>query len=374
MDNRSAKIKIVYILPTLDKGGAERLVVDLILNLDRTVFEPMLILFKRGGEWLAELTAENIPVLILEKKKKISPLNFWRILSALKKIRPDIVHTHLGGDIYGRWAAKLIKVPVIVSTEHNINIDEGFLYNILKRLSVRAGRHIIAVSEAVKQDILSRYHIPTNQVSVIRNGVDTAKFLKRAKASANDQNAINGRQPVIWGTMGRLSPQKGHLTLIEAWKKVDNNATCLIAGTGPLARTLLKKIKQEGLRERIRLIGPVADPAAFLSSLDAFVFPSLWEGLGLVILEAGLIGLPVVASRVNGITEIIKEDNGWLIPAGDAEALAAQINRLNATMNDPSIIAKTDKLRAEVIANFDIKNIAQKYQNLYRALLANEQL
>ena len=75
------------------------------------------------------------------------------MMASGKKIRPDIVHTHLGGDIYGRWAAKLIKVPVIVSTEHNINIDEGFIYNILKRFSVRAGRHIIAVSEAVKQDI-----------------------------------------------------------------------------------------------------------------------------------------------------------------------------------------------------------------------------
>lgn len=368
-NQKPTKIKIAYVLPTLDKGGAERMVVDLILNLNRAVFEPVLILFKRGGEWLAELAAENIPVIILEKKRKIDPLNFWRLFKALKNSKPQIIHTHLGGDLYGRLAAKLLGVPVILSTEHNINSDEKPLQNFLKRITNGLADKIVAVSEAVKKDIISRYKAPETKISVILNGVETTKFLSRAKEKDKEMAVSEKNKAIIFGTMGRLSPQKGHLTLIKAWKQLKTRADCLIAGSGPLAASLNEEIKKAELDDKIKLVGPVSDPAAFLNSLDAFVFPSFWEGLGIVLLEAGLVGLPIIASAVNGITEIINEDTGWLVPAGDADALAAKIDWLAVNLNKPEVKDKSDRLRAKIIADFDIKKIAGEYQNLYRELL-----
>jgi glycosyltransferase involved in cell wall biosynthesis len=367
MEITPEKIKITYILPTLDKGGAERMVVDLILNLDRSIFDPTLILFKRGGEWLTELTANNIPVVILNKRKRIDLLNFFHILSALKKIRPQIIHTHLGGDYYGGWAAKILRIPVTISTEHNINSDEKPWKNILKRISGRIIDEVVAVSNAVKNDIVSRYNIPMEKISVIRNGVNIDKFLKLTKNLPTNKFG-KSNQTLVFGTMGRLTPQKGQAILIEAWKSVRPGVNCLIAGTGPLAEVLTEKIKKEGLENKIKLVGSV-DAPAFLNSLDAFVFPSLWEGLGLALLEAGLIGLPIIASKISAITEIIDKDTGWLVPSGDPEALAAKINWLADNFNETTVALKTNQLRKKIIADFDIKGMAAKYQATYQKLL-----
>ncbi|MFA6194381.1 MAG: glycosyltransferase [Patescibacteria group bacterium] len=367
------KIKIVYLLPTLDKGGAERMVVDLILNLDRSIFEPTLILFKRGGGWLTELATENIPVVILEKRKKIDLSNLFSLLRAIRKIQPQIVHTHLGGDYYSCAISRLTDVPVILSTEHNVNSDESFWRNILKRINNRAADEIVAISDAVKNDIVSRYHLAAQKISVIKNGVDTAKFLKAAKIRKNESGPESNHK-VIFGTMGRLSPQKGHLVLIEAWKTVKPGIDCLIAGTGPLEKDLEEKIKKDGLKDRIKLIGPISDPAAFLNSLDAFVFPSIWEGLGLVLLEAGLVGLPIITSKIDGTVEIVDGETGWLVPAGNAVALAAKINWLADNLNEASVISKTEKLRKKIISNFSITDAAIRYQALYRDLLKRKNL
>lgn len=359
------KTKIVYILPSLDKGGAERFITDLILNLNYQIFEPTLLLFVRGGQWLSELETKHIPVIVLTKKHKLDPLNFWRIYTALKKIRPTIIHTQQGGDIYGRLAAKLLRIPIIVSTEQNVNQDESLFITILKRISARWTTRIFAISEAVKQDVISRYRISGDKLTVIYNGINTNKFVN------NSFPKTTAQQTLTFGTIGRLVPQKGQAVLISAWGKLkNNNINCLIAGTGPLAEELNKKIDRAGLTDRIKLIGLIDDPAAFLKSLDAFIFPSLWEGLGLVLLEAGLSGLPIIASAVDGINEIIDDETGCLVPAGDEDALSAKIDWLAANLDDPAVKNRIKNLQSKIIFQFDIKKIATDYQFWYQKLLA----
>lgn len=363
-NNGQNKIKVVHILPTLDKGGAERLTVDLLLNIDQTIFAPTLILFKRGGEWLKELEDRHIPVIVLEKKWQLDIKNFWLLLKALRKIKPQIVHTHLGGDVYGRLAAKLLGAPLIISTEHNINRDEGWLQNILKRITNRLADKIIAVSEAVKKDVIKRYNTPAEKITVILNGLEVNKFLAYQKSTEPKNTGV------IFGTMGRLSQQKGQKILIAAWERLqDKSSTCLIAGSGSLAQELEADIREKKLEKRVKLVGQMANPAAFLQSLNAFIFPSLWEGLGIALLEAGLIGLPIIASDVDGIPEIVDETTGWLVPAGDAAALSEKINWLAANLNSPEVKQKTEKMKQKVIDNFSISKIAGKYQSLYKELL-----
>lgn len=355
------KIKIAYILPTLDKGGAERFTVDLILGLDRQLYDPILILFKRGGEWLAELTAENIPVLVLEKRYLFDLGNFHRLFSALAGFKPDIVHTQLGGDWYGRLAAKLLKVPVIVSTEQNINSDEGWLRNTLKRLTNPFADRIIAISQAVKEDIIKRYKAKPEKIAVIPNGVRIAGFSALAKGRA-------ARPVPIGGTIGRLEPQKGHGILIKALKKIDKDFRFLIAGEGKLYHPLKRQIEEDGLAGKVDLVGPVQTPS-FLGTIDFFVLPSLWEGLGIVILEAGLAGLPIIASAVDGIKELIDEETGWLVPAGDEEALAEKIDWLLSHLSDPEVGRRCGKLQEKIRERFDIAKIASDYQKTYQDLL-----
>lgn len=363
MPNEKNKIKIVYILPSLDKGGAERFIVDLILNIDRQIFDPTLLLFVRGGEWTKELKTNNVPVIILTKKHKFDLINFWQIYSTLKKNQPQIVHTQQGGDIYGRLAAKLLRIPIIVSTEQNVNQDESRFITTLKKMTTRYAAKIFAISPAVKKDAINRYNIPPDKLTIIYNGLNINKF-------TNNSSKNNTENIFTFGTIGRLVPQKGQKILISAWNKLKNkDIRCLIAGVGPLQDDLNQQITSSNLSHRIKLVGPVADPAAFLKSLDAFVFPSIWEGLGIVLLEAGLIGLPIVASAVDGITEIIDDKTGWLVPAGDPDALAAKINWLADNLDSLEVKERVKTLQTKIIKNFDIKKITVDYQSWYQKLL-----
>jgi len=367
------KIKIAYVMPSLDRGGAERFFTDLIINLDASVYEPVFILFKRGGAWAEELQAKHIPVIILEKKYKLDPINFWRLFKALKSFRPQIVHTQLGGDLYGRLAARLLKTPIIISTETNVNRDEKLIMNILKRITARYADKIVAVSQAVKEDLIARYRTDPQKIQVIYNGLEVAKFLSFVESEKPQPDSQ--KTTITFGTIGRLAPQKGHSILIKAWSKLNNQRLlCKIGGVGPLANALTAQIKNEKLETQVKLVGPVTNVLSFLSSLDVFVFPSLWEGQGIVLLEAGLCGLPVIASAVDGITEVITEETGWLVPAGDVDALAEKIIWLTENLNTPAVTEKTRRLREQIISRFDIKNITAQYQDVYINLFKHKGL
>ena len=368
MPNEKTKIKIAYVLPSLDRGGAEKFITDLILNLERDIFDPALLLFVRGGEWSEELKAKNIPVIILTKKHKFDLANFWQIYAALKKMRPQIVHTQQGGDIYGRLAAKLLRIPVIVSTEQNVNQDEPRPVTILKKITARYATKIFTISEAVKKDTIERYAIKPDKLTTIYNGINLEKFTTGHATAVKAKT--DPTQTLVFGTMGRLVPQKGQTVLISAWSKLKNkDIRCLIAGTGVLEKKLNEEISRAGLSGRVVLVGAKSDPASFFRSLDAFVFPSLWEGLGLVLLEAGLCGLPIIASASDGITEIIDEETGWLVPAGDADALADKIDWLAANLDNTEVKRRINNLQIKITQRFAIKKIAADYESWYQKLL-----
>ncbi|MHB8903515.1 MAG: glycosyltransferase [Patescibacteria group bacterium] len=365
--NQPNKIKIAYIAPTLDPGGAERFLVDLILNLDRHIYEPTLILFKRGGFWLKELEEANIPVIVLNKKFKIDLNNFLEIIKNLKRIKPTIIHTKLGGDFYGRLAAKILKIPIIISTEENLNPNENRIQNILKKITSSFAHKIIAVSEAVKKDLIYRYHIPAAKIKVISNGLNLNKFLsfnKKIKTVNNEPRKI------ILGTIGRLVPQKGHSVLINALAKIkDLNFEFLIAGAGPLENILNKQVRDLGLSDKIKLIGTIKDIPDFLNSLDAFVFPSLWEGQGIVLMEAALMELPIIASDIEGIKEVLNKENAYLVKAGDDIDLAAKISWLLNNIDSVPVKERSTRLKNEIINKFSIAKTVEQYQKLYQELL-----
>lgn len=359
------KIKLCYIIPSLDKGGAERFLVDLILNLDRQIFEPQLILFKRGGDFLQELTTINLPIIILEKKYRFDIKNFYQLFRAVKRFNPQIVHTQLGGDLYGRLVAKLLGVPIIISTEQNVNPDETWIKNKLKKITGRWADKIVAISQAVANDLQKRYQVNPQKIIIIPNGLNIDKF----SSQKDSVNKNIKRSTVLCGTIGRLVPQKGQSVLIKAFKSLNQAPVrCLIAGQGPLGANLQTEIKNAGLSDQIKLVGEV-DSVLFLKNLDIFILPSLWEGQGIVLLEAALSGKPIIASRVDGICEIIDEQTGFLVPAGDSQALANAIDYLTKHLNDQAIYHKIEKLKLRVIEHYDIKKISNTYISLYQELL-----
>ncbi len=151
----------------------------------------------------------------------------------------------------------------------------------------------------------------------------------------------------------------------------DLNFEFLIVGAGPLKNSLNKQIKGLGLSDKIKLIGIVEDAPAFLNSLDAFVFPSLWEGQGIVLMEAALTELPIIASDVDGIKEVLNQEDSYLVRAGDEKDLADKISWLLNNIDSAPVKERSLRLKNEIINKFSITKTAEEYQKLYQDLLKN---
>lgn len=361
----SKKIKILHILPSLSRGGAEKVCFDIVSNLDREKFSPSLILFKDNGEgldWRGKLKEASIPLHSLKKKYKIDLKNLWQIYRTIVEIKPDIVHTHLGADVYGRIAAHFARVKVIVSTEHNINKSERPVISWLKKITAKWADVIFPVSQAVKNDAIDRYKISSDKLIVIYNGIDTNYFSNNAIVKNENEAEL------VIGAMGRLSKQKGFALLIEAAEKIRyKNYKILIAGEGELEADLRSQIKLLGLEDKIELVGKVKS-RDFLKKIDIFVFPSLWEGLGLVALEAAAMRRPIVASATGGIREIISDESGYLFETGNENDLARQINELIAHLNDDTQKVKVERAYEIISQRFTLDKMIFDYSVWYEKL------
>lgn len=363
----SKKIKILHILPSLSRGGAEKVCFDIVSNLDREKFSPSLLLFKDNGEglaWRGKLKEASIPFHSLKKKYKIDLKNLWQIYRTIVDIKPDIVHTHLGADVYGRIAARLAGIKIIVSTEHNINNSEKPIISWLKKITAKWADVIFPVSQAVKNDAIDRYKIISEKLIVIYNGIDINYFNYSNDLIDNKSS----KDEIIIGAMGRLSKQKGFAHLIEAAEKIRyKNYKILIAGEGELEDELRAQINVLNLNEKIALVAKV-EPKEFLKKIDIFVFPSLWEGLGLVALEAAAMRRPIVASATGGISEIISNESGYLFEPGNENDLADKINELITHLNKDLVKEKIEKAYEIISQRFTLDKMVFDYSVWYEKL------
>lgn len=360
------KVKILHILPSLTKAGAEQVVFNLLNNLNQNKYELGLILFKdnhEGKAWKQILANKNIKLKCLRKRCLFDFFNFYQIVKYFYNFQPDIVHTHLGGDIYGRLAAKIIGVKIIVSTEHNLNIKENYCARQLKKITAKFAKKIFAVSQAVAHDAIKRYSLQKEQVKVVYNGIDLSNFIV-------SNPIVKSKQILTIGTLSRLTKQKGLDILIKAVAQIKHhNFVVKIAGQGELQADLEKQIKQLNLTDKVNLVGPVK-ASDFLSSIDIFVFPSLWEGLGLSLLEAGAMQKVVIASDIDGIKEVVDQESGFLFKAGQVDDLSKQLNQVLDNFYQPLVQEKPTNLNVKVKKLFSLTAMLTAYETWYDKLIS----
>ncbi len=364
------KIKVLHIIPTFKTGGAERLLLDIMKGIDINKFEPSVLIFKEKGELYEDLKKLPISVFFVTKKFKLDIKNIWKMFQIIKNEQPDIIHTHLGGDIYGRLIAHWLGIPV-VSTEHNINKDERRLTTLAKSITARYAVRIIAVSNAVKNDILSRYRISPSKIQVVYNGIDLNRFHIKKLADVTSPKRENN-ETVHIGAVGRLVEQKGFIYLIEAIKIVKEQfpyVVCEIAGDGTLRNSLKKIIIENNLEKNIFLPGINSDILSFYSSLDLFVMPSLWEGLGIAVLEAAALEIPVIASSVDGLNEIIENNiDGILVAPGNSGELADRIIESITHYEDSQ--KRAQLLSEKIRSRFSISDMVKQYETVYENIIS----
>lgn len=360
-NNMNNKIKIVYIINNFVLGGAERLLLDVCRKLDKNKFEITVITIIGNGPLLAEFKKLPINLRIFQKKSKLGLGLICQIRKELKKIKPQIVHTHLfGGDTWGRLAAILAGVPVIISTEHNMGENETWVMKKIKLILSWFTAKIIAVSQGVKDYSVKVEGIKAEKIEVIYNGIDLARFTYRG---VKDLDAKKIEAVVV----GRLEEQKGHQYLISAMPKILEKYSGFIlniVGQGSLEKSLKEQVRQLGLKDKVNFKGTSTEVEKILAQMDLFILPSVWEGLGIVILEAQAAGLPVLASNVGGIREIIKSgQNGLLFEPKDPEAIFKTVDKILSNSELRKQIVET--ANAQVKAKFSLEGMVGKYEEVY---------
>jgi glycosyltransferase involved in cell wall biosynthesis len=337
MNIGAPKIKLLFVITKLELGGAQRNVLDLAAGLDRTTFAITLFTNREGllmGEALA------IPGISVKRSRfldrSINPLKdllaFIEIFLFIRRNNIDIVHTHSSkAGIIGRCAAAFAGTRAICHTVHGWSFnDRQFpalrsLYALFEKCAGAVTRRLIVVSENDMARGLARGIGRRMDYSLIRYGIDRAKFFRRP--SRERDHAV----PVI-GTVACLKPQKAPDDFVRCASFVCRDfpdAQFLIAGDGIVRTELTRLIHRLGLGRNVILCGWRRDIPGFLASLDIFCLTSLWEGLPIAVLEAMAASVPIVCTDTGGIKELINHgQNGFIVPRGAMEEMASVITGL----------------------------------------------
>lgn len=304
-----------------------------------------------------------------------------------ESVEADLVHTHgMLVNILGRMAAHRTGIPCI-STVH-VTRDLGgrprvgglaamlknrFYYRPLDNWTSRYADRVVAVSDAVRQDLL-RQGYAADRIVVIPNGIDPAPFEAvppSEGATLRDELGVPG-DAIVMGQVARLSPQKDLLTFVDAVARAIDltpRVHALVAGEGPERAAIEARIRLRGLGDRIRLLGFRTDVARLMAAFDVFVLSSRWEGLPLTVLEAMASSLPVVATAVDGTREAVVEGTtGLLVPPGDVDSLASA---MAALADDRELATRMGSAgHARMLEHFHVDRVAQAHLALYQEVLA----
>lgn len=373
MKNR--RPKILYVITKGNWGGAQRYVFDLATSIPADRFETV-VAFGQGDILGAKLAAAHIRTIhIPSLGRDINPLLDLQSLKELIKIfrteKPDVVHLNsskIGG--LGGLAARIAHVPHIIFTNHALawNEDRFILSKMLIAnihwLTLMLSHTVIAVCQSVKQQSLRLPFIPSKKIVVIPNGIDSITFEEKQMA----RTKVGGGSEKIWiGTIAELHRNKGLDILIEAFAATDHeshNAALFIIGEGEERKKLEALVRDLGIEHKVHLIGFVDKASSLLKAFDIFVLPSRTEAFPYVILEAGLAQLPIIASAVGGIPEVITHmKTGLLVQSGDRHALSEAMQRL---LTDSTLVAEISHgIRKEVENNFTKKHMVEQTLAVY---------
>lgn len=383
------RIQLVKFLTTFGIGGTEKQVANLTQRMDRRAFDLSFACMSRWGEMIREIEDRQGIEVSEYPMESLYELNAfrqqWRFAKALRRNHTQILHSYnFYANMFSLPAAKLAGVPCIVASIRDMGIYLSPMKLQAQKLVCRLADRIVVNADAIR-DWLVEQGYPAHKIVVIRNGVDTSRFVARGDGSAFRQElAIPTGAPLVV-LLARLSPSKGIESFFEAAAKVREqqpDARFVVVGecytrdaAGEIVvdsayrQKLLDKATSLGLADRVHFTGQRKDVPQLLAAAAVSVLPSVSEGISNTLLESMAAGVPVVATRVGGTPEVIDDgEHGLLVPSNDAPALAAAISRV---LDDPALAARLGANgRRRVAEEFSFEAVVRKTEALYRELLA----
>lgn len=370
-------LRVLQLIPTLDRSGAEKQMVLLAQGLPRDRFAVEVAALTRLGPLEADLRASGIPVTLIGKHAKVDPLALGRLIRFLRRGRFDVIQTWIhAADSYGRVAARRAGVPVVVSAMMAVDLWKGRAELAVDRVLARWTDRIVGNSQAVA-DFYRGVGIPTEKLAVIPSGIAAEEPPAIDPVAIRRELGLPESGPLAI-FVGRLAEQKGVADLIDALdilQHVRPDLRTLIVGDGPLRDRLEARARAFRLldEQRVSFLGHRDDVPRLLAVADLLVLPSYYEGMPNVVLEAMRFGKPVVATAAPGTTEVVDPDRtGLLVPLRKPPALAQAIRRVVA---DPAFARTLGEAgRARVDAEFGVDRMVARFAKLYEELARSKGL
>jgi glycosyltransferase involved in cell wall biosynthesis len=363
------KKRILQIIPTLDRAGAEKQLCLLAEGLPRDEFDVHVCALTRGGPLAARLNEAGVPLKVIGKRWKLDPQAYWRLKEHVARLKPEVIHGWMfAANTYGFAAARACGVKRFVVGQRCVDPWKSRLQLALDRaLALRCSR-VVVNSEGVR-DFYVRHGTPPKRICVIPNGVVLPQppTMTRNQLLAELELPENTR---LIGLVGRLWPQKRVKDAIWAadlLKVVREDVHMLVIGDGPQRDRLRRFRDQCHIRDRVHFLGQRGDVPQILPHFDVLWSTSGYEGQSNVILEAMAAGVPVVATDIPGTRELItSEVSGCLIPVGDRAAFARHTQRL---LNDASLAARFAAAARDRVQNeFSVERMIERHATLYREI------
>ncbi|MBN2120520.1 MAG: glycosyltransferase [Candidatus Omnitrophica bacterium] len=369
---------ILFLASSLNGGGAEGKLVDLILGLNRKKFKPFVCCIKEKGVLYAKLKETDVKVYSDLISFKYDFRALFRIISIIRKDKIDVVFTldHNNAMFWGRLAAKLCGVSVVIAIIYSTRRwpNSRSIWPINKVLTPITDR-IIAVSNMQRDYIINEEKVPADKISVSYDGVDLEKFSGNFDSAAVKMSlGINNGSSVV-GIVAGLRPEKGHITFLKAAKKIlaAKPDTCfLIIGDGPQRRKLVELTRALGIEEKVKFLGWVSDVPKLVSIFDVAVLSSYpyVETFPNAVLEYMAQSKPVVATNVGSMPEMIKNGfSGFLVTPYDEDSLAEKISFL---LNDEGFSLSLGQRARESVERFSLKRMVEEREELITNLIKSK--
>lgn len=370
----NSRRKILLVIRQLQIGGAESQAFELAKRLDKNKFEVVVCALQSGGYFSEKLVKEGIPVCFVAKRWRYDFTVLPRLVALFSKEKPDIVHCVMWtANMWGGLAAKLARVPKLLLSSRNLGIWKNKVHYLTGPFIFNLADLNLANSTEVKNYMIHKEGVRPDLVSVVYNGLDLERFVKRIIPEEVDKTRLTvglpSNGPVV-GIVANLAHRKDYPTFLRAASRVakkNREVRFLVVGEGDLRSLLETETKRLGLQDRVVFAGQRPDVERCLACMDIFVLSSIREGFSNALIEAMAMGLPVIASRVGGnIDAVVEGETGFLFEPGDDEALAGHIL---AQLDNPSkATALGEAGRRRVSEQFSMERFIDQMQTIYSKL------
>lgn len=366
-------MRILFLSTSMGMGGADKQVLSAAQVLRSRGQDVMIVSLVPLGPMGLEARRTGIPTESLEMPRGVPhPWGMLRLIRLVSRWKPDVLHSHMvHANLMARALRLVVPVPVMVATIHNI-YEGGPLWMWAYRLTNRLVDGITIVSQAAADRFIGERIVPRELLRVVPNGVDLDRFCdlpSEARASLRQSLGIDER--FAWIAVGRFEIAKDYPTMLRAFAEIRQQqprTVLLLVGRGSLQPETEALVRELGLEQSVRFLGVRQDVPQLMSAADGYLMSSAWEGMPMVLLEAAAAGLPIVATRVGGNHEVVREgDTGFLVESRNPAALAGAALRLMAlAQSERRTIGRRG--REHVRARYALDRVADQWENLYREL------